>query len=91
MNYSIEDFKNIEFNKIDDQEEKIMEFCKTLKSTQEMMEFLDTDEDIENFQTIIDDMVEYGYLIPRYPSDEDKKHPKQKYKKNKGAKDETKY
>jgi len=90
MNYTIEDFKNIDFNEIDEQEEQIIEFCKTLKTPQEIMTHLDIDEDIELFQDTLNDMVEDGYLIPRYPSDEDKNHPKQKYKKNKGTKEETK-
>lgn len=88
--YTIEDFKNIEFDEIDEQEEKIIEFCKTLKSIQEIIKYLQLDEDEDTFQITIDSMVEDGYLIPRYPSDDDKYNPKQKYKRNSGVKEETK-
>lgn len=38
--YNIEDFKNIDFGETNEQEEKILEFCTTLKTTKEIFDYL---------------------------------------------------
>ncbi len=88
-NYSIDDFKNIDFEETNEQEDKIIEFCTKLKSTQEILDYLEIDEDLESFQLTIDDMVDSGLLLLRNPSFPSN-HPKQKYKQNRAIKEETK-
>ena len=86
--YNIEDFKNIDFGETNEQEEKILEFCTTLKTTKEIFDYLNIDDDLDSFQMTIDEMVDYGLLLERFPNKPD--HPKQKYKRNKSVKEETK-
>lgn len=90
MSYSksIEDFKNIDFEETNEQEEKILEFCTTLKTTKEIFDYLNIDDDFDSFQMTIDEMVDYGLLLERFPNKPD--HPKQKYKRNRSVKEETK-
>lgn len=86
--YNIEDFKNIDFEEINEQEEQILEFCTILKSTEEILEFLNINEDLASFQITINEMVNSGLLLERFPNKPD--YPKQKYKRNKSVKEETK-
>jgi predicted DNA-binding transcriptional regulator YafY len=84
----IEDFKNINFNEENEYEEEIIKICSSFKNIKQIMEDLNIDTDIESFQLILDQMVSYDLLLLKYPDDIE--HPKQKYKYNKPAKDETK-
>lgn len=86
--YKIEDFKNIDFNEENEYEEEIISFCSNFKSVKEILDNLKIDEDVESFQVILDEMVNYDLLLLKYPNEIN--HPKQKYKYNKPAKDETK-
>ena len=86
--YDIEDFKNLEFDETSELDEKVLEFCSTLKSLEEICDFLGEEYSLESTKEIIDEMVDSGLLLLRFPKQID--HPKQKYKQNKVSKDETK-
>lgn len=88
MGYKIEDFKNINFNEENEYEEEIIKICSIFKNIKQILKDLNIDKDIESFQLILDEMVNYDLLLLKYPNDIN--HPNQKYKYNKPSKDETK-
>ena len=88
MRYKIEDFKNIDFNEENEYEEEIIKICSNFKNIKQILKDLNIDKDIESFQLILDEMVNYDLLLLKYPNDIN--HPNQKYKYNKPSKDETK-